>query len=51
MKGRQSGPRHYRKKSTPRLRERAEVAGIGRDGVGEVPKVRGEAIGGGLNEK
>ena len=38
-------------KSTPRLRESADVAGIGKDGVGEVPKGRGEAIGGGLNEK
>ena len=33
------------------LRERADVAGIGRDGVGEVPKGRGEVIGGRLNEK
>ena len=36
---------------TEALREREDVAGIGRDGVGEAPKGRGEVIGGGLNEK
>ena len=36
---------------TEALRERADVAGIGRDGVGEVPKGRGEVIGGGLCKK
>ena len=36
---------------TEALRERADVPGIGRDGVGEAPKGRGEVIGGGLNEK
>ena len=36
---------------TEALREREDVAGIGRDVVGEVPKRRGEAIGGDLNEK
>ena len=36
---------------TEALREREDVAGIRRDVVGEVPKGRGEAIGGGLDEK